>query len=386
MWINMNLKKNLAFALLLLCLTSLTVIQGVKAQSSSNICINPDGSITGTTSIQRNGDRYTLTANIYNSPLVITCNNIVVDGGSFSLQGAGGWGTAGAAGKESSAAINLTCSNVTIQNFKITGWEVGVHGAFNNNTVANNFISETRSCIAIYADNYRVTGNYLANSIDGVLDKGNNDAFTENWVVNDYEAFLIYQQTSGHSITQNRIENNTVAINTYNGEGLTIYQNNFMNNKNNVLTISDAFSAPLGGSGGTLPPWDNGKIGNYWSNYTGADANHDGIGDTSYIVRSDIYTFDRYPLMSPFDVPEPTISSTSSLPTPETTPTSPTNSNTNPLNSTATTQPPNSPATTQNKQLQVILAITAAALATYLIVLVAIGTFRNKNRTNQPTR
>jgi hypothetical protein len=70
------------------------VIQGVKAQSSSNIYINPDDSISGTPSMQRNGDRYTLTANIHNSPLVITCNNIVVDGGGFSLQSAGGWGTA----------------------------------------------------------------------------------------------------------------------------------------------------------------------------------------------------------------------------------------------------------------------------------------------------
>jgi hypothetical protein len=44
-----------------------------------------------------------------------------VDGGGFILQGAGGWSAAGVEGKESSAAINLTCSNVTIQNFKITG-------------------------------------------------------------------------------------------------------------------------------------------------------------------------------------------------------------------------------------------------------------------------
>ena len=218
------------------------------------------------------------------------------------LQGAGGWGTAGTLGKESSAAINLTCSNVIIQNFKITGWEVGIYCPFNNNTIANNFISETRSCIAIYADNMNIVGNYLTGSIDGVLDKGNNDVFMKNWVCNNWEAFLFYQ-TSGHIIVGNSIQNNTDAINTLNGEGLVICQNNFIGNQRNVAVSSDAFSfSPPGGVEENLPAWDNGKAGNYWSDYTGVDANHDGIGDTPYVVRTALYTTDRYPLVAPYDI------------------------------------------------------------------------------------
>ena len=195
----MSLKKKMAFTLIILCLTSLSALQSVKSQTTSNIYINSDGSVSGTTQIQHSGNVYTLTGDIINQVLVVECNNIVVEGGAFTLQGPGGWGTAGVAGKESSAAINLTCSNVIIQNFKITGWEVGVYCAFNNNTIVNNFISETRSCIAIYADNMNVVGNYLTGSIDGVLDRGNNDVFSKNWIVNDWQAFLIYQ-TSGHII------------------------------------------------------------------------------------------------------------------------------------------------------------------------------------------
>jgi parallel beta-helix repeat protein len=46
--------------------------------------------------------------------------------------------------------------------------------------------------------------------------------------------------------------------------------------------------------------WDNGTEGNYWSNYTGTDANHDGIGDTAYIINDG--NKDNYPLMTKIDV------------------------------------------------------------------------------------
>ncbi len=46
----------------------------------------------------------------------------------------------------------------------------------------------------------------------------------------------------------------------------------------------------------TEPPhsWDNGREGNFWSDYNGTDSNHDGIGDTPYTI--DILNQDRYPL------------------------------------------------------------------------------------------
>jgi hypothetical protein len=39
--------------------------------------------------------------------------------------------------------------------------------------------------------------------------------------------------------------------------------------------------------------------GNYWSNYTGVDADNDGIGDTAHTIDSN--NTDRYPLMGPFN-------------------------------------------------------------------------------------
>jgi len=50
--------------------------------------------------------------------------------------------------------------------------------------------------------------------------------------------------------------------------------------------------------------WDDGypSGGNYWSDYNGTDANHDGIGDTPYVI--DANNADNYPLMTPYIIPE----------------------------------------------------------------------------------
>ena len=62
-----------------------------------------------------------------------------------------------------------------------------------------------------------------------------------------------------------------------------------------------------GGSGVrySICQWDNGKEGNYWSNYTGADANRDGIGDTPHVINEK--NTDNYPLMNPASTPQLTL-------------------------------------------------------------------------------
>jgi hypothetical protein len=46
--------------------------------------------------------------------------------------------------------------------------------------------------------------------------------------------------------------------------------------------------------------FDDGKEGNYWSDYVGTDSDGNGKGDTPYLIDSD--RKDNYPLMAPFDI------------------------------------------------------------------------------------
>ena len=72
----------------------------------------------------------------------------------------------------------------------------------------------------------------------------------------------------------------------------TVYNNNFINTQ--VSTNLDVYG---------LNYFDNGREGNYWSDYTGVDADGDGIGDTPYIIEyHNENRKDNYPLMTPFDL------------------------------------------------------------------------------------
>ena len=101
-------------------------------------------------------------------------NSIVVDGGGYALEGAG-----------SGIAVNITCSNVTVKNLQIVNWEVGILGAYNNNSILSCSLTGNEKAIAIYADNYNVAGNYIAQNTLGIRMKGNNISITENQIRNN---------------------------------------------------------------------------------------------------------------------------------------------------------------------------------------------------------
>lgn len=102
----------------------------------------------------------------------------------------------------------------------------------------------------------------------------------------------------GSSASANMVINNTVehtsdcgievdARSGAVGDGNWIYHNNII--ENNYCQAMD---------NGDNTRWDHSGEGNYWSDYTGKDENHDGIGDTPYRIPPN--GVDNYPLIMPY--------------------------------------------------------------------------------------
>jgi len=303
------LGKSLTFVLIVLFLTSLISLPLVNSQSQiQQIIIASDGSIIGTDSIRQNGNVFTLTKNLL-IPITIEKDNIVLDGQGFTLQGSG---INPIGQRAQAAAINLTCTNVTVTNFHISGWQAGILGVFDNNVIAGNNFTNNAFDVAIYANNYRVTGNYIGS---GRI-VGNNNVISQNIItLGDYASGFWISSSSGTIIEANDVtmtKETTTFISTDNGN-FEVYHNNFLNvevNTGGAFLLIITYPPNI-----VFPPWDNGypSGGNYWSDYSirypnSTEIDSSGIGNTPYVSSTagpDVT--DNYPLMAPYNFSKPII-------------------------------------------------------------------------------
>jgi len=105
---------------------------------------------------------------------------------------------------------------------------------------------------------------------------------------------LLLANTNSSKIINNQIENNVLGLSLIDSSNNSIYHNNFINNALSASNARYSIEVPW------TNVWDDGfpSGGNYWSGYNGSDANHDGIGDTAYVI--DANNTDNYPLMGMF--------------------------------------------------------------------------------------
>ncbi len=266
-------------------------VHKVEAQLGT-IYIRADGSIDPSTANITSLDNvtYTLTGNI-DDEIVVERNDVFVDGAGYAVQ---------SEIVAYSRGIDLTeRSNVTIKNLAIGGFSTGIylnsssHNSIVRNTLTNNFVSIT----VIDSLNNTIAWNNITSYLgQGIfVDTSYNNIITGNNIY-DNRYGIEMQGQHGWPPDRNIIVGNNFTGNIEYGVFLYLtsndnifYHNNFMNNTHHASTYPGAPS---------LQSWDNGIEGNYWSNYTGADANHDGIGDASHVL--DSINTDYYPLMGPF--------------------------------------------------------------------------------------
>jgi len=169
-------------------------------------------------------------------------------------------------------------NNVTDPN----GEGIGIFINGNSNSIADNTITEKSDGISVFSGSYNtVSANTVTNCSNGiVLEAGFNNTFTGNTI-----AYCRGAVTIGGVYSE--------AANN------TLYRNNFLNNTNQVTVYSPNY-------------WDNGKEGNYWSDYlikhpNASEIDNSGIGNTPYVI--DANNTDHYPLMAPFGSTNPPLPS-----------------------------------------------------------------------------
>jgi parallel beta-helix repeat protein len=135
-------KKSACALVLLLFLSfvlfSLPQIGVVKAEST--IYIRADGSVEGTDKIQRDGNAYTFTDDIFDH-IIVDRNNIVIDGAGYILQGNGsGVGILGITGISLDYRSNVTIKNIQIKNFYFGIWlRDSSNNIISGNNITNNY-------------------------------------------------------------------------------------------------------------------------------------------------------------------------------------------------------------------------------------------------------
>lgn len=254
------------------------------------IIIKSNGTVTPETGyINRAGSDYTLTADITREYSVwIERSNIVFDGAGHTIDAVvpGAFSVDGYPAAYSDVGITLAdVNNVTVKNVKVYSsniYTIYLHGSSN--------------CL--------ITGVQTGKSV--------RIAGSFNTITESNTRVYIFSG-SNNLITRNNISDFMVG----GGSSNMFFKNNFYLTDYPSLFVES--------------PWDNGSVGNYWSNYTikypnASEVGNTGIGDTPYVIERDWYTtkdypnvknVDNYPLMYPYDIKNDGIA----FPTPEPTPT-----------------------------------------------------------------
>jgi parallel beta-helix repeat protein len=222
--------------------------------------------------------------------------------------------------------------------FLISGNEIADNDAGVGNWASNGVISDNNitglgvwGCQNVTIRENNISGKGLYAGGLSLLDSDNIHVYKNN-ITDNLEFGIRFERGCNNSeIYNNNIMHNEIGVLLDNfvfgslsqvGSGNKVYCNNLIENAQNAF-VKHTYPYNISmidnaiGNGTDIVLWDNGKVGNHWSNYNGTDSNKDGIADQPYII--DENNFDNYPLVAPYDIEKDAIQ----LPPPEPFPTIP---------------------------------------------------------------
>lgn len=163
-----------------------------------------------------------------------------------------------------------------------------------NRLISNSLAGNAVGATLMFSQYSLIQGNRAhANTRHGMLFKQLDNSKVIGNVVSGQNRGFFVQQAAGNRFADNIIATNDIGVYLSNGSEQNVFVGNlFLNNVDQVWQPD--YEKDLGaGSRNTF--YENGR-GNFWSDYAGADAQGDGIGDTPY-HETDVYGYllDRYP-------------------------------------------------------------------------------------------
>ncbi|MFB3889276.1 MAG: nitrous oxide reductase family maturation protein NosD [Candidatus Bathyarchaeia archaeon] len=262
----------------MICLALMLTEQAGAEMPRQRVRIRSDGSVDpSSAAIQRSGDTYTFTGDVY-AELVVEKGGIVIDGAGHTLMGPYN-------GSQTLWIIGEGPNQTPTGDTEL--WSIGidtVSNAIDGLTVRNLNIKNFSIGMYLWTRGNTVTGNAITDCIVGILLSGNDNTITENYVADNKNGVYFGSNQPGNIPT-----------------GVVLAENCFVDN---LRQLSGCVCVDFNTTE-EVHTWDNGKRGNFWSDYMGTDANGDGVGDTAYVI--DPLNMDRFPLMqSPAAPPKAT--------------------------------------------------------------------------------
>jgi parallel beta-helix repeat protein len=161
------------------------------------------------------------------------------------------------------------------------GIGISSNGMASTGVISGNTISHNSQGVSIYSRYVTINDNTIMNNEEGlVLEWTGPYSIHDNKIIdNSIFGVNFGRGVSNTDFHNNEVDGNTIGIklenfvvsgDAYIGLGNVVYSNNFVSNGQNALVETTYLNKnPTSVNGTDIVSWDNGKEGNYWSDYAG---------------------------------------------------------------------------------------------------------------------